>query len=297
MALWQTLSFILTHPLNANHKAAALQRFLCWQIGSRLVRGSVAIPFVDGTRLLVQPGMTGATGNIYCGLHELEDMAFVLHALRPDDLFVDVGANVGSYTILAAGVCGSSTIAVEPVPSTFKHLMDNIRLNNLEARVRARNIGLGAEKTALHFSATLDTENHVLSVEEAEAAPGIRVDVDTMDSLLAGFRPTVIKIDVEGYEAKVLQGARSTLECDQLLAVIMELNRSGLRYGFDETALHDEMVGRGFMPCSYEPFGRALTPLSKKNTTSGNMLYVRDMNAVLTRIRSAPKRKIHGAIL
>lgn len=50
--------------------------------------------------------MTGATGNWYCGLQEYEDMSFVLHALRPGDLFVDVGANIGSYSILAAG--GSS---------------------------------------------------------------------------------------------------------------------------------------------------------------------------------------------
>jgi hypothetical protein len=47
-------------------------------------------------------GMTGATGNLYVGLHEFEEMAFLLHFLRPGDLFADVGANVGSYTILAA---------------------------------------------------------------------------------------------------------------------------------------------------------------------------------------------------
>jgi hypothetical protein len=63
----------------------------------------VAMPYVNETRLLVKPGMAGATGNVYAGLHEYEDMAFVLHALRPSSRFVDVGANVGTYTVLAGG--------------------------------------------------------------------------------------------------------------------------------------------------------------------------------------------------
>ena len=52
--------------------------------------------------------MIGATGNLFCGLHEIEDMGFVLHFLRSDDIFLDVGVNVGTYTVLAAGVAGSS---------------------------------------------------------------------------------------------------------------------------------------------------------------------------------------------
>jgi hypothetical protein len=63
----------------------------------------VVVPFVGDTRLLVARGMRGATGNVYVGLHEFEEMAFALHALRPSSRFIDVGANVGSYTVLAAG--------------------------------------------------------------------------------------------------------------------------------------------------------------------------------------------------
>ncbi len=59
--------------------------------------------------------MTGATGNIYAGLHEFDDMAFFLHLLRPEDMFADVGSNIGSYTILASGVVGAKSVAFEPV--------------------------------------------------------------------------------------------------------------------------------------------------------------------------------------
>ncbi len=73
-------------------------RYLKWQIGSRLLPGAVHVPFVNDTVLVVTPGMTGATLNIYTGLHEFEDCGFLLHLLRCSDLFVDIGANVGVYT-------------------------------------------------------------------------------------------------------------------------------------------------------------------------------------------------------
>jgi hypothetical protein len=100
MGLLNTLRFIVEHPLNSGKRLASLRRFAAWQIGSRLVPGPVVVEFVGGTRLLVAPGQTGATGNLYAGLHELPEMAFVLHLLRPGDLFVDIGANIGSYTPL-----------------------------------------------------------------------------------------------------------------------------------------------------------------------------------------------------
>lgn len=298
MGLFSTVAYILRHPLNANHKMAALQRFIRWQIGSRLLPGSVAVPFAGGTRLLVQRRMTGATGNLYCGLHEFEDMAFLLHLLRPGDLFLDVGANVGSYTVLAAGACGASVVALEPIPATFAHFLDNVRLNDVQELVTAINAGLGAEEGELHFSnGPVDTVNHVLGPEEARGTGGVRVQVHTMDGLLAGRCPVLIKIDVEGYEASVLQGARRTLEGDGVVALILELNGSGARYGFDEERVHADIVGRGFAPHRYDPFSRELTVLPSRNLTSGNTLYIRDIDAARQRTVSAPRRPVHGITL
>lgn len=77
-------------------------RILRWQLGSRLLGSRVVVPFVDGSWLLVGTGMHGATGNVYVGLMEFEDMAFVLHLVCEGDEFLDVGANMGVYSILAA---------------------------------------------------------------------------------------------------------------------------------------------------------------------------------------------------
>jgi FkbM family methyltransferase len=268
-----------------------------WQIGSRLLSGAVAVPFVNGTRLLAKHGMTGATGNIYCGLHEFEDMGLVLHALRPKDIFVDAGANIGSYTILAAGACEALAIAIEPVPSTFVNLIDNIRLNNLQALVTAKNIALGASQGHLRFTTALDTVNHVLSAREERSSDAISVPVDTIDSILDGQNPAVIKIDVEGYETEVINGAKKTLQAETLLAVLMEITGSENRYGFDESELHSDMVSRGFIPCAYDPMTRVLTQLDIRKAKSGNTLYVRDTSALSERVKTAPQRVINGTLL
>jgi FkbM family methyltransferase len=83
-------------------------------------------------------------------------MAFVLHVLRQSDKFIDVGANVGSYTVLAAGAVGSRAFAVEPIPTTFGFLRRNVELNGLGERVRCLQGGLSDRRTTLRFTSELD---------------------------------------------------------------------------------------------------------------------------------------------
>ncbi len=97
-----------SHPLNRNGRFAALGRWLRWQTATRLLPYPIVVPFVNEIRLVAERGMTGATGNYYCGLHEPEDMAFVLHFVRSGDVFYDVGANVGAYSLLAAAAGASA---------------------------------------------------------------------------------------------------------------------------------------------------------------------------------------------
>ena len=134
--MWNLFHYVWNHPLNRAGKFTALLRVLRWQLVSRLISGPIALPFVEKTYLFAARGMTGATGNWYCGLHEVNDMAFALHLLRQDEYFVDVGANVGSYSILASGGAKARVIAVEPIPATFVHLQRNVALNGLSDQVR-----------------------------------------------------------------------------------------------------------------------------------------------------------------
>jgi FkbM family methyltransferase len=290
-----TARFVLRHPLNRNRRLAALGRWVRWQVASRLLQAPVAIPFVDSTRLLVSRGMTGATGNIYCGLHEFEDMAFVLHALRPGDLFIDVGANVGSYTLLAAGGAGADCLSFEPHPGTFAHLLDNVRLNDLQSRVDARNVALGARHSSARLTADQDTTNHILTDSPAEKS-SIEIRVEPLDAF-ASRTPEVIKIDVEGFETEVLAGGERVLRSPGLTAVIMELNGAGNRYGYDETLLRTRMGNWGFAEARYDPFTRSLVAPAGAGPKSGNTLFVRNPQRLRDRLAVAPSHRVLETIL
>jgi FkbM family methyltransferase len=273
VSILSTYRFLSRHPLTRDRKLQSLARWLRWQIGSRALGHAAAIPFVDQTRLLVKSGMTGATGNVYCGLHEFEDMAFVLHLLRPGDLFVDVGANIGSYSVLAAAA-GAAVISFEPVPSTFEWLLDNIHLNRLQSQVDARNQAVGASSAVVRMIADRDTTNQVLRA--GASYPGASVDVQqvSLDDVLPHV-PKLIKVDVEGFEANVIEGGKRLLADPSLQAVLMELNGSGEQFGSGDDDLLRSMNSFGFTPCTYEPLKRRLAVLIGKSRTSGNTLFVR----------------------
>lgn len=296
MSIIALLKFVLSHPLNSAEKGAALGRVWRWQVASRLIDAPVALPFVEGTSLLVRTGMTGATGNWYCGLHELPEMAFVLHVLRETDLFVDVGANIGSYSVLAGGAVGARVIAVEPVPETAKALAQNVALNGISDRCRVRQVGIAKRNGQLRFTSSLDTVNHV--VEGDERGGVIEVPVLTLDDMLQGEVPTLMKIDVEGYELAVLEGGLQTLMSPDLVAVIMETNGSGERYGIDDARVFDLMERCGFVRMVYDPFSRLLV-----NQTGGlqagsqNSIFVKDPDRVRERLQKAKKyRLVNGSI-
>lgn len=287
-----TMKFLMHHPLNADGRARALGRLLRWQIGTRLLPVPHLMPFVDNTVLVMERHMTGATGNWYCGLHEHADMAFVLHALDPDDLFVDIGANIGSYTVLASGVVGARTVALEPVPATFERLSRNISANNMAARVTALNIGLGSSEDRLTFSSENDTTNRV--IEHYTNEPTIEVTVRRLDDVLEGAVPRIVKLDVEGWESEVLRGMPVTLADPALVAIITETNGSGTLYSnqnSDDVArvMHEH----GFTGCSYDPHERKLVV----GGTTHNTIFVRNMEFLTQRLaRERTFRLVNGTI-
>ena len=287
MSFFQTLKFINNHQLAKKHRIRAVFRFLQWQVSQKINPHPVAYSFIGNTKLWVQKGMTGATGNIYTGLHDFEDMCFLLHFLRPEDLFIDIGANVGSYTILAAGVSGANCISIEPISKTFDLLKRNISINELSEKVTALKIGIGAQKCILSFTQNLDTVNHVILENHPQQQEKLQqVSCECLDSLLADKqKPSLLKIDVEGFEQEVINGAQSVLNDAALKAIIIELNGSGERYGYDENNIHQQLLSFGFNSYQYAPYTREL----KKVEVFGNLntIYLKDIQWVQKRLKTA----------
>lgn len=292
-SLWAVLNFIYTHPLNRSHRFAAIMNFVRWQVGVRLVKKKVVVPWVEDAKILSGLGEFGLTGNIYCGFMEYEDMLFLLHALRPHHTFVDVGANVGAYTILASKVVGSKSIAFEPLPETAVRLKDQVQINRIEGMVDIRNIGVGDEEGELYFTNNTDTVNKVSLTGAGENTTRVRVGVLNRELELG--KEYFLKIDVEGFESRVISGAENILASGQVLAMIVELNGRGVEFGYTNEEVHQKIISHGLVPISYDPVNRKIKKLDDYNKNEGNTLYVKNIEQAESLVRSAPRRVVHTA--
>lgn len=293
MSLKITHRFFQKHPLTKHDILAAWWRFGKWQIRSRINKGYFEYPFIENSRLWVKNGMTGATGNIYAGLHEFEDMAFLLHCIRQEDLFLDVGANIGSYTVLASAVARAQSFCFEPVPATFKILEKNIEINSIGNLVTAFNNGVGNKQEKLSFTDTADTVNHVV-LDTATEDSVVVIDVVILDQIIPdNSQAMIMKLDVEGFEKHALEGAERLLHNHFLKAIIVELNGCCHRYGVKEEEIHELLLSYGFLAYDYDPFKRTFKAISNFHN-EGNTLYIRDIDWVQDRVTQSRKFKAVG---
>lgn len=143
---------------------------------------------------------------------------------------LDVGANVGQFTIASANIYPEALIySFEPLPDCFSRLKNNTRSYS---NVSVSQLALGDEKGNVafhvnrhsHSSSILPlSENHKKSFPEAEVAEEIKVDVSTLDLELPNLKlesPVLLKIDVQGYESQVLKGAQNVF--DKIDLIILE---------------------------------------------------------------------------
>jgi FkbM family methyltransferase len=142
------------------------------------------------------------------------------------DVVVDVGANFGYYTVLAAAAAGPGGVvhAFEPDPQALDLLRENIALNKLES-VHVHGACLGGEDAERDFYLMEEPAFSGLSpTGRARPRGQIRTRVRTLDGLLAGYGDapvTRMKIDVEGHEHEVLAGARATIARSRDAIVVM----------------------------------------------------------------------------
>jgi len=148
-------------------------------------------------------------------------------------------------------------------------------------------MAVGNKEGVINFTKGYDTMNRAAISSDSNI---IEVNLCKCDEVLKNQNPTLLKIDVEGYETEVINGAFETLKKESLKAIIIELNGSGIRYGYDEKNIHEELLANGFYPCIYNPFIRQLKkiePFEMQNT-----IYIRDFDFINKRLISADKIKI-----
>lgn len=159
-----------------------------------------------------------------------EDMesTFIVHNLKEGAVFVDVGANIGYFSMLAAQQKAGKVLAIEPIPKTYDMLNMNIEYNMFTDVIEPLNIALGSKEHTAKFICSLGPKNHMeYEVDDIHRdLPTINVNVTTLDNLLK-YRKEIgridfIKVDIEGAELSFLLGARKTMEAFKPI-IMMEI--------------------------------------------------------------------------
>jgi FkbM family methyltransferase len=183
--------------------------------------------------------------------------------LRPGDLYVDVGAHIGSIVSLAASAVGPTgrIVAFEPSPDTLAKLRQAVNESgwtNIEVRPEA----IGAAAGTAEILAPLDHWAHQACraslVPASGLGGGVRVPTVSLDEAFGdgGRRIRLLKIDVEGHERSVLRGARQLLSGRRCDAVLLELNPGALAgAGATVDDLVADMDEAGYEPFRVEPDG------------------------------------------
>jgi FkbM family methyltransferase len=280
------LSAVWNHPLNRGSRTKAIWDYFVWNAARFWMDAKHLVSLTDTIDIILGKKENYGSTVYAHGVSDFSEMLFLAHLLRADDLFLDVGANAGLYSVWVSGVTGARVIAFEPVPATFNLLTKNIRLNDLTDLITAHQTALGCESGYATMTASEGGLDRILM--NGSGGITVTVEVKRLDDVAAGLHPKAIKIDVEGFELAVLAGAKTLLEHPCLSAVVIELQDWTLRkFLTSEQEIRDLLSSYGFVSYTYDPKTRELSRSLGKQSL--NEIFIRPSEVVTARLKSAKR--------
>lgn len=283
-ALSAWLSEFRDSPGVSGSRTRALLRSLRWKFFITLgyQRARVAI---GPAKFYCYPGYASATGLVCFGFLEWHETVFVARALREGDLFLDVGANIGTFSVVAGTfVPGVQVISVEPGDDAHTLLIENLALNQLPVdQVVGQVIGDRVGKVS--FTKGLDVLN---AVATDRSAATVTLDQTTVDELADGRAVSLMKVDVEGVELSVFRGAAAQLAMRPGPVIIFEINGFCRKYGVEPAEIIGFLQEAGYRVYEYDGVANELTEYTGNDVPpSNNLVATTDIERLRTRLANA----------
>lgn len=220
-------------PDYSHRRLRLIYKLLFWSIYTALNK-EISFATPDGTRFVSMPQNFSSLVVYIRNFRDPAIQTFMERNLKKSAVFVDAGANVGTYSVRASTLIGSKgkVIAIEAHPFTYTYLLRNIAINKL-TNIEPIQVALGSKQGAINiaYTETNAGETHI-AMDNKE---GISVPMRTLDDILSEHGVSsvdYIKIDVEGFEYQLLLGAQRTLAVSENVIVQTELNAThASRYG------------------------------------------------------------------
>jgi FkbM family methyltransferase len=191
---------------------------------------------------------------IYEGNFELDEISFVNNTLKDGDVFIDIGSNIGLFSLIASNLVGRNgkVISFEPSPKTFKRLEENIELNELQ-NVKLNNIGLSDKKGTLKLHVSENGhdawDTFATDINNIKYQNSIEVNINTLDNEIENIGVNnikLIKIDVEGWEKFVLLGAIETIKKFSPILLIEFTAENTENAGYNVLEIYDIVTNLGY---------------------------------------------------
>jgi FkbM family methyltransferase len=256
---------------------------------------------VSGIRMRVNLLDEGVAHQMYDKReYEQVETNFVAQKLTSGAVFVDIGANIGFYSIQASKVVGPSgvVVAIEPEPYNLSLLKHNLHVNRPVSQIKILNIALGEHDGVAHlFKNASNFGDHRMYNTGADGRQSTAVSVRPFDDVSAELgltRIDLIKMDVQGFECHVLRGMKRTLEVLRP-SMILEFWPYGLQkadtspeelleifagFGYRVSRLDEN----GLIPITYEDVFKLLPPFDEKRPDASylNLVFTPDLQGRAT---------------
>jgi len=216
----RVIASVWRHPANQGRRLRQVAVALTFQIRGRVARRPSPVPLGRKSRVLAYLDDSSSRKAAYANPPDWPEMHIWMNYLGPGSLFVDVGADIGLYTVLAIDA-GAEAIAVEPRIEATERLRENLALNGYSATIAAVALSSRAGQAKL---AGEDATKHHLVADDPVDNPARIVPVTTLDELLGKRHAHGVKIDVEGAERLVLIGAALALAEGRIGLLQLEWN-------------------------------------------------------------------------
>ncbi len=284
----KTLQYIWSHPNCKHQKIRSIGRFAGWQFYKRLSHRYIDLQLVPNIKLRCHPDSYSAGAVVYCGLYDYDDMNFLLRYLRAEDSFLDIGANIGVYTLLAASKIHSGSIySFEALPKNYTRLQENIEFNQFK---HVKTYAIAVSNQTGTVALNLAEGDSMPFITHSATDTTITVPTDTLDNLLQNqslANLTLAKMDIEGAEILALKGALSLLKQQRPYVWILEVNDTVSHFGHQKQDLVDFLNSYGYNLYHYSADTNQLSSVSIKEQQGNNVLAIADSAVEFVRDRLA----------
>jgi FkbM family methyltransferase len=187
---------------------------------------------VHGAKICLNPGDPVVSGALNLGAYEREEIRFFVKHFTPGMTFVDIGANVGLYSALAIRHGAGCVLSMEPMPENFAFLEKTIAANSPSCPVTLEQAAAGRESGELTLHLNPENKGDNRLYPDALLKDSVTVSVKKLDDVCRRLEISKIdflKIDVQGAEMLVLEGAEKTLKNSPSCIIMTEFWPDGLK--------------------------------------------------------------------